>query len=74
MKLYPHQTECALGKVPADIEERSAKLVRRFPFDIAFSAPRKRLIVKILTIRGARLNQILAKRRAHDEQTMEVSL
>lgn len=74
MKLYPHPTECALGKVPADIEKRSAKLVRRFPFDMAFSTTRKRLIVKILTIRGARLRQILAKRRAHDEQAMEISL
>jgi hypothetical protein len=64
LKLYPHQTECALRKIPDDIEKRSARLLRQFPFNMAFSAIRKRLIVKILTIRGSRLNQILEKRRA----------
>ncbi|HXN20161.1 MAG TPA: HipA domain-containing protein [Candidatus Binatus sp.] len=74
LMLYPHQTSCAIRKVPGDIEKRSAKLLRRFPFRMAFSGTRKRLIAKILGIRAARLHQILNKRRAHDDQAMEVSL
>jgi hypothetical protein len=74
LMLYPHQTGCAIRKVPTDIEQRSAKLLRSFPFKMAFSGTRKRLIARILRIRAARLHQILNKRRAHENQAMEVSL
>jgi hypothetical protein len=65
MNLYPHQTECALRHIPDDVEVRSAKLVRRFPFRMAFSGTRKRLIVKILAMRSARLRQIVTKGGTH---------
>lgn len=61
MDLYPHQTRHALLKIPDDVVERSAKLLRRFPFAMGFSGNRKRLIVKILAVRTERLKQILAK-------------
>ncbi len=61
MGLYPHQTRHALLKIPDDVVERSAKLLRLFPFRMGFSGNRKRLIVKILAIRAERLKQILVK-------------
>lgn len=67
MDLYPHQTKHALRMLPYDTQRRSAKLVRQFPFRMAFSGARKRLIVKILATRAARLKQILTKGGTHDQ-------
>jgi HipA-like C-terminal domain len=74
LELYPHQTRHALAKIPDDIGERSARLLRRFPFRMGFSGFRKRLIVTILATRAERLRQILAKGGSHDRQTLAVPL
>jgi hypothetical protein len=61
-ELYPHQTQSALKKIPADIQEISSRLLRKFPFNIAFSGDRKRLMAKILTLRADRLRQISSEK------------
>jgi hypothetical protein len=75
MALYPHQTEHAIRTIPDDVEERSARLLRRFPFRMGFSGTRKRLIEKILAIRAQRLRKILTtKGGTHGRQNLEISL
>jgi hypothetical protein len=74
MELYPHQTRHALGKIGNSAAEKGAKLLHQFPFRMAFSGIRKRLIVKILELRAGRLNQILMKGGAHDRQNLAVSV
>jgi len=61
LELYPKPATEALLKVSNSVEEKSAKLVHQFPFDRAFSATRKRVIVKMLALRADMLNQILLK-------------
>jgi hypothetical protein len=57
----------ALLKLSNAIEEKSARLISEFPFGGAFSAIRKRAIVKMLALRADILNQVLAKGGAHEE-------
>jgi hypothetical protein len=65
MKLYPHQTLLGLGKIPSESGLEAAKILRGFPFDNAFSSIRKRLILRTLNARAARLRQILLKGGEH---------
>jgi hypothetical protein len=59
MKLYPHQTTLGLRKIPSDTAPETVRILRGFPFENAFSSVRKRLILRILNTRAARLRQIL---------------
>lgn len=61
IKLYPHQTTLGLSKIPSDPGPEAAKILRGFPFENAFSGIRKRLILRTLDTRAARLQQILLK-------------
>jgi len=65
MKLYPHQTTVAVGKIPSDPGLEAAKILRGFPFENAFSSLRKRLILRTLATRAARLRRILPKGGEH---------
>jgi HipA-like C-terminal domain len=59
MRLYSHQTTEALQKIPTDADSRAAIMLSSLPFGSAFSDTRKRLIVKTLGTRSARLRAIL---------------
>jgi hypothetical protein len=67
LDLYPEPATKALLKLSNAVEEKSAKLISQFPFGGAFSAIRKRAIVKMLALRADILNQVLAKGGAHEE-------
>jgi hypothetical protein len=66
MKLYPHQTNEALRKIPSDPGREAGKILRSFPFDDSFWGIRKGLILKALTMRAARLEEICEKRGEHE--------
>jgi len=61
LTLFPGPTENAIRSVPQNVAGRTHALLRRFPFQTAFSAPRKKLIVRILSARAERLREILLK-------------
>jgi hypothetical protein len=65
MKLFPHQTIVGLRKIPSDTGLEAVRILRGFPFENAFSTVRKRLILKTLDARAARLRQILEKGGGH---------
>jgi hypothetical protein len=65
MKLYPHQSVLGLRKIPSDPGLEAAKILGGFPFENAFSSIRKRLIVRTLDTRAARLGQIILKGGEH---------
>ena len=57
-KLYPHQTREGLRKIPLDPGPKAAKILNSFPFDDAFWSVRKRLIIRTLRWRAAKLREI----------------
>jgi hypothetical protein len=61
LKLYPEPTMAALRKMTDRVEARSSRLMRQFPFRQWFTRRRKRLILKILSIRADGLRGIRAK-------------
>ena len=65
MKLFPHQTIVGLRKIPSDTSLEAVRILRGFPFGNAFSSVRKRLILRTLVARTARLRQILEKGGEH---------
>jgi hypothetical protein len=65
MKLYPEATKEALKKIPSDAGAEAAKILHSFPFDATFWSVRKRLIMKTLVMRGAKLLEILKEGGEH---------
>jgi len=65
MKLFPHQTVVGLRKIPSYTGLEAVRILRGFPFENAFSSVRKRLILRTLDARAARLGQILEKGGEH---------
>ncbi len=61
LRLYPHQTEVGLRKIPSDPGLEAANILGGFPFENAFTGVRKRLILKTLNARAERLRDILQK-------------
>lgn len=73
-ELYPVETMAAIKKITSRTELKAAKLLRQFPFRMGFTGKRRRLILKILTIRAERLRQILKKGEPGNEAPMEASI
>jgi hypothetical protein len=61
MTLYPQPATKSVLKLSNGLHDKSARLLRKFPFDRAFSGVRKALILKILDVRAERLRGILPK-------------
>lgn len=61
VELYPQPATISILKLSNGVHDMGIKLLRRFPFDRAFSNARKRLILKILDIRAERVRQIFSK-------------
>jgi hypothetical protein len=61
VELYPEIATKVVLKLSNTVDAIGAKLVRKFPFDRAFSSARKRLILKILGMRAICLKETLAK-------------
>jgi hypothetical protein len=61
LQLYPKLVTLAISKVSNGLGMKSARILRKFPFSKGFTGTRKRLILKILTARADRLNEILGK-------------
>jgi hypothetical protein len=61
LQLYPKPATKALQKLSNEVGAKSAVVLRQFPFNMGFTGTRKRLILKILTIRAERLKEILEK-------------
>jgi hypothetical protein len=59
--LYPQLAAAAIAKITDQVEARSIRLMRQFPFRLGFTRRRKRLILKILSIRADTLKRILVK-------------
>jgi hypothetical protein len=74
MDLYPDETAPAVRKVTSDVELKSARLLRQFPFRMGFTGKRRRIILKILAIRAGRLREILKKGEPRHEDAVEASI
>jgi hypothetical protein len=61
LDLYPEPATKALLKLSNGVEKNSAKLIQQYPFDRAFSAVRKRAILKMLAMRADVLKKVLAR-------------
>jgi hypothetical protein len=59
--LYPQLATKSVLKLSNGVHDKSAKVLRKFPFDRAFTGVRKALILKILDVRAERLRGILPK-------------
>ena len=57
-KLHPDLTMRAIEKLTEGIEFKAGRLLRQFPFGTGFTGKRKRLIIKILSIRAQKLQAI----------------
>jgi HipA-like C-terminal domain len=73
MKLYPHPTIVGLGKIPSDTRREAVKILTGFPFENAFSSVRKRLILRTLDTRAARLRQIRREGGQHAADQRQAS-
>lgn len=61
LRLYPGPTEQAIREVPGDAAYRCERILRKFPFKASFSTKRKRLIIRIISVRTERLKATLTK-------------
>jgi hypothetical protein len=60
-RLHAELTMNAIEKLTAGVEKKGARLMRQFPFKMGFTGTRRRLILKILSIRAVRLRSILGR-------------
>jgi hypothetical protein len=72
IRLYPIPVSKAIRKVSNGLGDKSARLMRSFPFRMGFTGRRKRLILRILNIRMQRLENILLRSIAERGTTESV--
>lgn len=64
--MYPHLTEQAYLIIPQNVCRIAKQTLKQFPFRRGFSSLRKRVMLKVLSLRADRLHMIFTKGGAHD--------